>query len=213
MLGASCSTSSAPASPLLPLSIFRLPTIVGRERRRLHARGGDLLDVLPARALHAGRRRGSGTRAIRSGVGYLLVACTIIVSAGASQALRRALRRPQRAPRGPRAADARPALLHAGVAARHVSRRPRARLRARGHRSRLRVHPRHDRRPHGHHRRRGRARFGPDQHVAADRRRRRRRPARDRVHEPDERAVARERARQPTWRSPTGSPARSWWER
>ena len=56
------------------------------QRRRVHARRGDLRDVLPARPLHAGPA-GSATAPIRSGLGYLLVACTIIVSAGASQAL------------------------------------------------------------------------------------------------------------------------------
>ena len=113
LMARSCSTSSAPPHPLLPLSIFRLPTIVGRERRRLHARRGDLRDVLPARALHAAARRASTTPPIRSGIGYLLIACTIIVSAGASQVLVGKLGRAQRAADRPRAADARTALLHA----------------------------------------------------------------------------------------------------
>ncbi len=50
------------AHPLLPLSIFRLGDDRRRERRGLHRRRGDLLDVLPARALHAAAARASTTR-------------------------------------------------------------------------------------------------------------------------------------------------------
>ena len=178
------------SSPLLPLSIFRLPTIVGANVVGFML-GAAIFSMFFLLALYMQQPPGLDYSAIRSGVGYLLVACTIIVSAGASQALvgRFGVRR---------VLILGLVLLTAGLlfftqVSPHgiVPRRPRARLRARGHRSRLRVHPGHDRRAHGHHRRRGRARVRAHQHVSADRRRRRRRAASDRVHQPDGRAPGR----------------------
>ncbi len=134
--------------PLLPLSFFRLPTIVGANvvgfmlgaaifsmffLLALYMQGaaGPALhgpaqrSRLPADRLHD-HRLGRGIAGLRGPV-----------------------RRAQGALRGPRAADARAALLQPRLAARHVPGRSRARFRARRHRSRLRLHPRHDRGPHG----------------------------------------------------------------
>ena len=75
-----------PSSPLLPLSIFRLPTIVGANVVGFML-GAAIFSMFFLLALYMQQPPGLGYSAIRSGVGYLLVACTIIVSAGASQAL------------------------------------------------------------------------------------------------------------------------------
>src|SRR6478735_9703719 len=74
------------SSPLLPLSIFRLPTIVGANVVGFML-GAAIFSMFFLLALYMQQPLGLGYSAIRSGVGYLLVACTIIVSAGASQAL------------------------------------------------------------------------------------------------------------------------------
>ena len=74
------------AHPLLPLSIFRLPTIVGANVVGFML-GASIFAMFFLLALYMQGPAGLGYSAIRSGIGYLLVACTIIVSAGASQAL------------------------------------------------------------------------------------------------------------------------------
>jgi EmrB/QacA subfamily drug resistance transporter len=74
------------AHPLLPLSIFRLPTIVGANVVGFML-GASIFAMFFLLALYMQGPAGLGYSAIRSGLGYLLVACTIIVSAGASQAL------------------------------------------------------------------------------------------------------------------------------
>jgi MFS family permease len=74
------------SSPLLPLSIFRLPTIVGANVVGFML-GAAIFAMFFLLALYMQQPPGLHYSAIRSGVGYLLVACTIIVSAGASQAL------------------------------------------------------------------------------------------------------------------------------
>ena len=74
------------ANPLLPLSIFRLPTIVGANVVGFML-GAAIFAMFFLLALYMQTPQGLGYSAIRSGLGYLLVACTIIVSAGASQAL------------------------------------------------------------------------------------------------------------------------------
>ena len=74
------------ANPLLPLSIFRLPTIVGANVVGFML-GAAIFAMFFLLALYMQQPPGLGYTAIRSGVGYLLIACTIIVSAGASQAL------------------------------------------------------------------------------------------------------------------------------
>ncbi len=74
------------ASPLLPLSIFRLPTIVGANVVGFML-GAAIFAMFFLLALYMQGPAGLGYTPIRSGLGYLLVACTIIVSAGASQVL------------------------------------------------------------------------------------------------------------------------------
>ena len=74
------------SSPLLPLSIFRLPTIVGANVVGFML-GAAIFAMFFLLALYMQGPAGLGYSPIRSGLGYLLVACTIIVSAGASQAL------------------------------------------------------------------------------------------------------------------------------
>jgi EmrB/QacA subfamily drug resistance transporter len=74
------------SSPLLPLSIFRLPTIVGANVVGFML-GAAIFAMFFLLALYMQGPAGLGYTPIRSGLGYLLVACTIIVSAGASQAL------------------------------------------------------------------------------------------------------------------------------
>ncbi len=74
------------SNPLLPLSIFRLPTIVGANVVGFML-GASIFAMFFLLALYMQGPAGLGYSAIRSGIGYLLVACTIIVSAGASQAL------------------------------------------------------------------------------------------------------------------------------
>ncbi len=74
------------ASPLLPLSIFRLPTIVGANVVGFML-GAAIFAMFFLLALYMQGPAGLGYTPIRSGLGYLLVACTIIVSAGASLAL------------------------------------------------------------------------------------------------------------------------------
>jgi EmrB/QacA subfamily drug resistance transporter len=74
------------ANPLLPLSIFRLPTIVGANVVGFML-GAAIFAMFFLLALYMQGPAGLGYSPIRSGLGYLLVACTIIVSAGASQAL------------------------------------------------------------------------------------------------------------------------------
>jgi EmrB/QacA subfamily drug resistance transporter len=74
------------AHPLLPLSIFRLPTIVGANVVGFML-GAAIFAMFFLLALYMQGPAGLGYSPIRSGLGYLLVACTIIVSAGASQAL------------------------------------------------------------------------------------------------------------------------------
>ncbi len=74
------------ANPLLPLSIFKLPTIVGANVVGFML-GAAIFAMFFLLALYMQGAAGLGYSPIRSGLGYLLVACTIIVSAGASQAL------------------------------------------------------------------------------------------------------------------------------
>ena len=74
------------AHPLLPLSIFRLPTIVGANVVGFML-GAAIFSMFFLLALYMQQPEGLHYTAIRSGIGYLLVACTIIVSAGASQVL------------------------------------------------------------------------------------------------------------------------------
>ena len=74
------------AHPLLPLSIFRLPTIVGANVVGFML-GAAIFAMFFLLALYMQSPQGLHYTPIRSGIGYLLVACTIIVSAGASQAL------------------------------------------------------------------------------------------------------------------------------
>ncbi len=195
------------AHPLLPLSVFRIGTIVGANVVGFII-GAAIFSMFFLLALYMQQPEGLHYTAIRSGIGYLLIACTIIVSAGVSQVLvgRMGVRN----------------VLLIGMAlltvsllffsrvspARHVPRRSRPGLRARRHRPRVRVHPGHDRRAPGHQQRPGGPRVRPHQHVAADRRCIRRCAARDRLHEPLRGSVGRRRAstRRPT---PTASPAPS----
>jgi EmrB/QacA subfamily drug resistance transporter len=72
--------------PLLPLSIFRLPTIVGANVVGFML-GAAIFAMFYLLALYTQGVYGLHYTAVRSGIGYLLVACTIIVSAGLSQAL------------------------------------------------------------------------------------------------------------------------------
>ena len=74
------------SSPLLPLSIFRLPTIIGANVVGFML-GAAIFAMFFLLALYMQGPAGLGYSAIRSGLGYLLVAGTIIISAGASQAL------------------------------------------------------------------------------------------------------------------------------
>jgi EmrB/QacA subfamily drug resistance transporter len=74
------------SNPLLPLSIFRLPTIIGANVVGFML-GAAIFAMFFLLALYMQGPAGLGYSPIRSGLGYLLVACTIIVSAGASQAL------------------------------------------------------------------------------------------------------------------------------
>ena len=74
------------ANPLLPLSIFKLPTIVGANVVGFML-GAAIFAMFFLLALYMQGSAGLGYSPIRSGLGYLLVACTIIISAGASQAL------------------------------------------------------------------------------------------------------------------------------
>ena len=111
--------------PLLPLSFFRLPTIVGANVVGFML-GAAIFSMFFLLALYMQGAAGLRYTALRSGIGYLLVACTIIVSAGASQAFVGRLGVLKVLSRGPRAADARAALLQPRLAARHLPRRSRA---------------------------------------------------------------------------------------
>jgi EmrB/QacA subfamily drug resistance transporter len=71
--------------PLLPLSFFRLPTIVGANVVGFML-GAAIFSMFFLLALYMQSAAGLHYTALRSGLGYLLIACTIIVSAGASQA-------------------------------------------------------------------------------------------------------------------------------
>jgi EmrB/QacA subfamily drug resistance transporter len=73
------------SSPLLPLSIFRLPTIVGANVVGFML-GASIFAMFFLLALYMQGPAGLGYSPIRSGLGYLLIACTIIFSAGISQA-------------------------------------------------------------------------------------------------------------------------------
>ena len=81
--------------------IFRLRTLTGANVVGFPARRLALLDVLPARPVHA-EPAGLGYTPLRSGIGYLLVAISIIVSAGASQVDRGEGRRAEGDGRRPR---------------------------------------------------------------------------------------------------------------
>jgi EmrB/QacA subfamily drug resistance transporter len=72
--------------PLLPLSVFRLGTIVGANVVGFIV-GAAIFAMFFLLALYMQQPQGLHYSAIRSGIGYLLIACTIIVSAGASQVL------------------------------------------------------------------------------------------------------------------------------
>ena len=176
--------------PLLPLSIFRLPTIVGANVVGFML-GAAIFSMFFLLALYMQSAAGPRTTPpIRSGIGYLLVACTIIVSAGASQALvgRLGVRTVLLAglvlltlgllffsrvsPHGTYLGDLAPGFILAGIGLGFA------------------FIPVTIAALMGISERRGGARLGPHQHVAADRRRRRRGAARDRLHEPHARADA-----------------------
>ena len=74
------------ANPLLDLSIFRLRTLTGANVVGFMV-GASIFSMFFLLALYMQSPNGLGYSALRSGFGYLLVAVTIIVSAGASQAI------------------------------------------------------------------------------------------------------------------------------
>ena len=74
------------AHPLLDLSIFRLRTLSGANVVGFML-GASIFSMFFLLALYMQSPDGLGYTALRSGFGYLLVAVTIIVSAGASQAI------------------------------------------------------------------------------------------------------------------------------
>jgi EmrB/QacA subfamily drug resistance transporter len=74
------------AHPLLPLSIFKLRTLTGANVVGFLL-GASLFSMFFLLALYMQSPAGLGYTPLRSGFGYLLVAISIIVSAGASQAL------------------------------------------------------------------------------------------------------------------------------
>jgi EmrB/QacA subfamily drug resistance transporter len=74
------------AHPLLPLSIFRLRTLTGANVVGFLL-GASLFSMFFLLALYMQSPDGLGYSPLRSGFGYLLVAISIIVSAGASQAI------------------------------------------------------------------------------------------------------------------------------
>ena len=170
------------AHPLLPLSIFRLRTLTGANVVGFLL-GASLFSMFFLLALYMQSPAGLGYSPLRSGFGYLLVAVSIIVAAGASQAIVTKIGVPKVMGGRPRPADPRAALVHPGLGARLVRRRSRARVPARRLRPRLHVHPRDDRRPRGDHRSPGGARVRPHQHEPAGRRSARRRPPDHRADE------------------------------
>ena len=197
------------AHPLLPLSIFKLRTLTGANVVGFLL-GASLFSMFFLLALYMQSPDGLGYTPLRSGFGYLLVAISIIVSAGLSQAIVSKVG-------VPKVLGAGLAMLTVGLlwftqVSPHGSYldRPRSRLPAGRLRSRLLVHPGHDRGARGHHRSPGGPRVGSDQHEPADRRCARRRAAHDRADE------LHDRAREPDSRAPrcsrTASPARSSWE-
>ena len=196
------------AHPLLPLSIFRLPTIVGANVVGFML-GAAIFSMFFLLALYMQRPPGLHYTALRSGIGYLLVACTIIVSAGASQALRGPARRAHGALIGLVLLTL--GLLFFSRVSPHgvVPRRSRAGLRARRHRPRLRVHPRHDRRADGHQRT---TRPGSPR-ASSTRRSRSAAPSAWRCSRRSSRAARASRSPTASLRTsptPTGSRARSW---
>jgi MFS family permease len=74
------------AHPLLPLSIFRLRTLTGANVVGFLL-GASLFSMFFLLALYMQSPAGLGYSPLRSGFGYLLVAISIIVSAGASQVI------------------------------------------------------------------------------------------------------------------------------
>jgi EmrB/QacA subfamily drug resistance transporter len=74
------------AHPLLPLSVFRIGTIVGANVVGFIV-GAAIFAMFFLLALYMQQPEGLHYTAIRSGIGYLLIACTIIASAGVSQVL------------------------------------------------------------------------------------------------------------------------------
>ena len=72
--------------PLLPLSIFRLRTLTGANVVGFLL-GASLFSMFFLLALYMQSPAGLDYTPLRSGIGYLLVAISIIVSAGASQAI------------------------------------------------------------------------------------------------------------------------------
>ncbi|MEO9174005.1 MAG: MFS transporter [Gaiellales bacterium] len=72
------------AHPLLPLSIFQLRTLTGANVVGFLL-GASLFSMFFLLALYMQSPAGLGYSPLRSGIGYLLVAISIIVSAGASQ--------------------------------------------------------------------------------------------------------------------------------
>jgi EmrB/QacA subfamily drug resistance transporter len=72
--------------PLLPLSIFRLRTLTGANVVGFLV-GASLFSMFFLLALYMQSPAGLGYSPLRSGIGYLLIAVSIIVSAGASQVI------------------------------------------------------------------------------------------------------------------------------
>ena len=180
-------------APMVPFRIFRLRTVTGANVAgfllgAVVFSNFFLLTLYVQQVLHYS--------ALKTGLTFLFTAGTVIPVAGASQALVTKIGVRPVLVTGPRADDRRHALVHADPRARKLRGGPVAGVPDGRRRHGVLVHPDVDRRARRGREPRGRARVGADQHVAADRRRARRRDRGDRrVHAREDAARERPRSR------------------
>ena len=162
--------------PLMRLGIFRIRTVAGANVAGFIL-GTAMFSMFLMLTLYM--QQVLGYSAMKTGVAYLAVAGTRDRLVGGRRAARDADRREAGAHGRDGVPHGRARVLHAGVGRRLVRDRPAAGLPADRRRDRVRVRADLDRRARGRAAGRGGARVGPDQHVAADRRRARHRGAVD----------------------------------
>ena len=153
--------------PLMPLGIFRIRLVAAANFCGFLLAGGMygtflLLTLYMQQVLHLS--------VLQTGVAFLATAGTAVLMAGPAQALTTRFGAKPVLVVGMSMLLAGSSLVHADLAVRLLSDRSASRLRRRGDRDPVRVHPDHDRRPRRRGRRGGRARVRVDQHLAAGRR-------------------------------------------